>query len=107
MIVDVSVRYPCLLFLSCLVFRLYSCSNHQSFKESEHFLIPDEPATSDIRGDVQFLSLKWPEDVMMSHITDIKVYGDFIFIHDRAGTMTITVFDTQGHFIIQLNRAGN
>lgn len=99
-------RYRRLLFLSCVVFGIYSCNNHQSFKESEHFLIPDETSTSDIRGDVEFLSLIWPEDVMMSHITDIKVYGDFIFIHDRDGTMTITVFDTQGNFIDQLNRVG-
>src|SRR5690625_6190581 len=87
MMVNFRKRYRCLLFLSCLVFGIYSCSNHQSFKESEHFLIPDETATSDIRGDVEFLSLKWPEDVMMSHITDINVYGDFIFIYDRDGTI--------------------
>ncbi|MBY5960234.1 6-bladed beta-propeller [Membranicola marinus] len=95
-----------LFLLSCL----FSCKDQIGNSDIDSFLVHGENANptllSNIAQNVDYVSLKWPKGTTISRITDIKVYGNYIFIHDRDGTMTITVFDKQGNYVNRLNKIG-
>lgn len=57
--------------------------------------------------DYQLIKLAKPEGIEWGQIDAIKKFDDYIFIADRFQTKTITVFDLDGKFIKQLNRAGD
>jgi hypothetical protein len=58
-------------------------------------------------NDYQLIKLEKPEGIEWGQINIIKKYKDYIFLADRFQTKTITVFDMEGNFIKQLNRAGD
>lgn len=56
--------------------------------------------------DIEYLSVNLPDSVFLGAITHIKHYKDYFFMLDSRQTKTITVIDSKGNFVCQLNQIG-
>lgn len=97
-------------YIMFLISYLFSCNEQISRIDVDSFLVHGDRANTifleTISENIEYLSLKWPNNITISKFTNIKIYDDLIFVHDRDGTMTITVFDIQGNYVNRLNKVG-
>lgn len=99
------MRYILLLLTSVLFF---SCS-----QEKQSVTISVDPTKAKqisfdkLVDDYQLIKLEKPEGIEWGQIESMKKFKDYIFLIDRFQTKTVTVFDSKGKFIKQLNRAGD
>lgn len=56
---------------------------------------------------IAVLPLELPDSVFFGEVNRIKVYGDKFFLHDAYQTKTITVVNSEGIYINQLNKKGD
>lgn len=97
-------------YIIFLISCLFSCNEEISNVDVDSFLVRGDRANTilleTISENIEYLSLKWPNNITISKFTNIKIYDDLIFVHDRDGTMTITVFDIQGNYVNRLSKVG-
>lgn len=61
---------------------------------------------SDIAREIEVIPLEMPEKAVFGEVEHIKATPDYLFLHDRNQTRTITVLDHKGQYVAQLNRRG-
>lgn len=91
---------------------LLVCSCHTEKPVEIPVLLVNEEESNDssllaVSDSVAVIPLQLPDSVFFGEVNRIKVYGEKLFLHDAYQTKTITIVNSDGTYINQLNKKGN